>query len=139
VAADSPTIVVLAAVIERGGLLLVTRRLAGTHLSGRWEFPGGKCEPGEAPDACLARELSEELGVESEIGEELLVTEHAYPGRTVRLHFRLCRILGEPRPMIGQEMRWVSREDLGGLEFPEADRDLIALLSKPTSPASDRR
>ena len=136
-AADT-TIVVLAAVIERDGRLLVTRRLAGTHLSGLWEFPGGKCEPGEAHEVCLARELREELDVDSEIGEELLVTEHAYPSRTVRLHFRHCRIHGEPSAMLGQEMKWVTRDELGTLEFPEADRDLIALLSNPTSRGSNR-
>ncbi len=137
-AAESATLIVLAAVVERDGRLLVTRRLAGTHLPGLWEFPGGKCEPGEPHDACLARELREELDVESEVGDELLVTEHVYPSRTVRLHFRLCRIHGEPRAVLGQQIRWVKREELGQLEFPEADRDLIALLSNSTSPASHR-
>lgn len=130
---DRTTIVVLAAVVERDGRLLVTRRLEGTHLSGLWEFPGGKCEPGESHDVCLARELKEELNVASEIGDELLVTEHAYPSRTVRLHFRWCRLQGDPQPLLGQEMKWVAREELALLEFPEADRDLIALLSKTTS------
>jgi mutator protein MutT len=143
-AADATPIVVLAAVIERDGRLLVTRRVAGTHLSGLWEFPGGKCEPGEPHETCLARELREELDVTSEIGAEILVTEHAYPSqrRTVRIHFRSCRIDGEPRSMLGQEMRWVTREDLRGLEFPEADRDLIERLAKPTStdrPSPSRR
>ena len=81
----------LAAVIERDGRFLVTRRLEGTHLAGLWEFPGGKCEPGETHEACLARELMEELGVVATIGDEILVTEHAYPERTVRLHFRAMR------------------------------------------------
>ena len=62
---SSSAVVVIAAVIERDGHLLVARRLEGTHLAGLWEFPGGKCEPGEAHDACLARELTEELGVDS--------------------------------------------------------------------------
>ena len=94
--ADVPAIVVLAGVIERDGKLLVTRRLEGTHLSGYWEFPGGKCEPGEAHESCLEREILEELNVAAEVGEEILVTEHAYATRTVRLHFRWCRIQGEP-------------------------------------------
>ena len=121
-------VVVIAAVIEREGHLLVSRRLEGTHLAGLWEFPGGKCEPGEAHDACLARELTEELGVDSTIGDELLVTEHAYPERTVRLHFRYATITGEPRPLLGQELMWIARRDLGQLSFPAADRDLIELL-----------
>jgi 8-oxo-dGTP diphosphatase len=137
--ADSSTIIVLAGVIERDEKLLVTQRLEGTHLSGYWEFPGGKCEPGEAHESCLEREILEELNVAAEIGEEILVTEHAYPSRTVRLHFRRCRIKGEPTAVLGQAMRWVTREELVSLQFPEADRELIDLLLKSTSPGPDRR
>ena len=137
--ADRPVVVVLAAVIEREGKLLVTRRLEGTHLPGYWEFPGGKCEPGEAHESCLARELLEELNVGCEVGEEILVTEHAYPSRSVRLHFRWCRITGAPTAVLGQEMRWITREELGGLQFPDADRELIELLLRSTSPVSDRQ
>jgi len=137
--ADSSTIIVLAGVIERDEKLLVTQRLEGTHLSGYWEFPGGKCEPGEAHESCLEREILEELNVAAEIGEEILVTEHAYPSRTVRLHFRRCRIKGEPTAVLGQAMRWVTREELGSLQFPAADRELIDLLLKSTSPGPDRR
>ena len=126
-------IVVLAAVIERDGRFLVTRRLEHAHLAGLWEFPGGKCEPGESHDACLARELMEELGVDATIGDEIIVTEHAYPDRTVRLHFRRAEIAGEPQARLGQEMQWVARESLDGLEFPAADRALIdRLLTSPT-------
>lgn len=126
---DSNPVVVLAAVIEREGRVLVTRRLEGTHLSGYWEFPGGKCEPGEGHEACLSRELFEELNVRAEIGRELLAVEHAYPARTVRLHFRACSIQGEPTAVLGQEMRWVTRADLRTLQFPDADRELIDYLA----------
>ena len=126
-------IVVLAAVIERDGHFLMTRRLKGTHLAGKWEFPGGKCEPGEAHNACLARELDEELGVRSEIGEEIFTVEHAYPERTVRLHFHRATLLGEPSPQQNQEMRWVERSDLRTLELPEADQGLVDLLSNVPS------
>jgi 8-oxo-dGTP diphosphatase len=125
-------IVVLAAVIERDGRVLVTRRLRDTHLAGLWEFPGGKCDPGESHTACLSRELMEELGVTARVGEEMLVTEHAYPERTVRLHFRRCEIDGDPRPLLGQQMQWVPPNDLGSLEFPEADAALIATLMRQT-------
>src|SRR5262245_59413121 len=108
--ADRPVIVVLAAVVERDGRFLVTRRLANTNLSGYWEFPGGKCEPDELPAACLRRELDEELGVAATIGEQILVTEHAYPERTVRLHFHHVTLQSEPKPMLGQEIRWVPRD-----------------------------
>jgi mutator protein MutT len=124
-----PVITVLAAVIERDGRFLLTRRLAGTHLPGLWEFPGGKCEAGETHAACLARELAEELDVAVEIGPEILATEHAYPERTVRLHFRFCKISGTPRPVLGQEMRWVTREELKSLELPPADAELIRRLT----------
>ncbi len=119
---------VLAAVIERDGRFLVTRRLEGSHLSGYWEFPGGKCDPGESHESCLARELREELGVEAQIGDELFVVEHAYPERTVRLHFRRCEIDGDPQPLLNQEMRWVTREEMRELEFPDADRDVVRML-----------
>ena len=129
-AADSPAIVIVAAaVIERDGRLLISRRLKGTHLAGLWEFPGGKCEPDETPPACLARELQEELGVSCIVGAELLVTEHPYADRTVRLHFYRTQIAGDPQPLIGQELRWIPRADLATLPFPDADRDLIALLT----------
>jgi 8-oxo-dGTP diphosphatase len=123
------TTVVLAAIVERDGRLLVTRRLANTHLAGYWEFPGGKCEPDETPEGCLARELDEELGVRALVGDEILVTEHEYPERRVRLHFRQCTIDGEPHPKLGQEIRWVTRLELRTLQFPAADRELIEKLS----------
>ena len=133
-AADRPTpIVVIAAVIERDGAFLLTRRLAGTHLAGRWEFPGGKCEPGESHEDCLARELQEELGVGSIVGDELITIEHAYPERVVRLHFHRCELTGDPHGQLGQELRWVVRQDLRSIALPEADAALVELLS-PTEP-----
>jgi 8-oxo-dGTP diphosphatase len=123
-------IVVLAAVIERDDRFLLTRRLKGTHLAGTWEFPGGKCDEGETHEACLARELDEELAVRCEVGEEIFTVEHAYPERTVRLHFRRVTLLGDPAPQLGQEMRWVTRADLRSLDLPEADRGLVDLLNR---------
>jgi 8-oxo-dGTP diphosphatase len=122
-------VLVAAAVVERDGRFLLTRRLTGTHLAGTWEFPGGKCEPDESPEGCLHRELLEELAVGSIIGERLLVTRHAYPGRTVELHFFTATLNGDPSPQLGQEMQWVARGELKSLELPEADADLIALLT----------
>jgi len=124
------TIVVAAAVIEDNGRLLVTKRQKGTHLEGYWEFPGGKCDPGETHEACLARELREELAVSAIIGNEILATTHAYPDRRVELHFFQCRLLGTPAPQIGQEMRWITRDEVGALPFPPADTELIELLTR---------
>jgi len=123
------TIVVTAAIIERDGRFLMARRLKGTHLEGLWEFPGGKTEPGESLEACLARELDEELGVPCRVGRLRLATTHEYPGRRVELHFFDCEIDGEPRPLLGQELRWVSASELASLPLPEADAGLVALLT----------
>lgn len=124
-------LVVTAAVIERDGAFLLTRRLEGTHLAGTWEFPGGKCEDGEQLQACLRRELLEELGVDAEVGAEVFGLRHAYAEKTVELHFFACRLLGEPHPLLGQQMRWVPRAELETLEFPEADQELIRRLGDP--------
>lgn len=121
-------IVVAAAVIERDGAFLVTRRPQGTHLEGCWEFPGGKCEPGESVEAGLAREIREELGANVRIGGEILAVTHDYPGRRVELHFVACELTSDPRPLLGQEMRWVGRDELDASEFPPADAELIARL-----------
>jgi len=125
------TVVVAAAVVEIDGRFLVTRRQKGSHLEGFWEFPGGKCEAGETLQACLAREMSEELDVPSRVGAEIFSTTHTYPERSVELHFFSCELFGEPRPMLDQEMRWVRRDELAALEFPPADAALITILMRP--------
>ena len=124
------SIVVTAAVVEIEQRFLVTCRQKGVHLEGLWEFPGGKCDRDESLKDCLARELLEELDVATRIGDELFTTTHAYPDRSVELHFFRCELLGEPRPQLGQEMRWVTREELAALEFPPADGELIAILTR---------
>jgi 8-oxo-dGTP diphosphatase len=124
------TIVVAAAVVERDGRFLVTRRQRGVHLEGLWEFPGGKCADGESLAACLARELEEELAVPSDVGAEILTTVHDYPGKRIELHFFECQLRSNPAPQLGQEMRWVAREELDGLEFPPADAELIQRLKR---------
>ena len=124
------TIVVTAAVVEIDGRYLVTRRQTGVHLEGLWEFPGGKCDRDETLKACLAREILEELDVAARIGEELFKAIHAYPDRSVEIHFFSCELLGEPRAALGQEMQWVRREDLAALDFPPADGELIRMLEQ---------
>jgi 8-oxo-dGTP diphosphatase len=116
-------------VIERDGRFLVTRRPGGVHLGGYWEFPGGKCEEGEPLPRCLEREVLEELGAACRIGREILAVSHDYPERVVELHFFACSLLGEARPLLGQEMRWVPRTELRALAFPPADAELIAALA----------
>ena len=121
-------VIVVAAVIERDDRFLVARRLSGTHLAGYWEFPGGKVHGDESLELALAREISEELGAEIAAAREIFCTEHAYPERTVELHFFRAELRGTPRPLLGQELRWISRADFGSLEFPEADAELISRL-----------
>jgi mutator protein MutT len=127
---DMTTVVVTAAVIERDGAFLVTRRQKGVHLEGYWEFPGGKCEAGEPHAACLVRELREELAVDVLVGHECLQTTHVYPERSVELHFLRAELRGDPVPQQGQDMRWVPRDELAALEFPPADAELIRLLAR---------
>lgn len=121
-------IVVSAAVIERDGRFLVTRRQHGVHLEGYWEFPGGKCDRGETHAACLVREIREELAANVRVGDEVFSTTHAYPERIVELHFFRCELLGDPVPQLGQQMRWVPRLELGDLRFPPADAELLRVL-----------
>jgi len=127
-------ITVVAAVLERDGHFLVTRRQEGVHLAGLWEFPGGKIDPGETHAAALTRELREELDADIDVGELLFETTHDYGSVAVRLFFYACGLTGTPRPLLGQDMRWVARHDLAALGFPEADAELITRLT-----ASDAR
>ena len=125
-----PAIVVVAAVIERDDCFLLTLRTPGTHLEGHWEFPGGKCHPSETHAEALRRELFEELDIVATVGARIFSVTHAYADRSVELHFYECGYDGEAKPMLGQQMAWVPRADLRGLPFPDADRDLIAILSR---------
>jgi 8-oxo-dGTP diphosphatase len=124
------TIVVTAAIIRSGDRYLVTRRQPGVHLAGVWEFPGGKCDLGEALAVCMERELREELGIQATVGAEILVTTHEYPDRQVELHFFDCRTTDEPSSLLGQEIRWVRKSELATLEFPPADAELIRVLEQ---------
>ncbi len=122
--------IVVAAVVEDDGRFLLTKRQAGVHLEGLWEFPGGKVSSGESHDEALRREMLEELDTDVVVGEQILETTHDYPGRRVRLHFYRCALTCAPRPLLGQEMAWVERSMLRSLPFPDADRELIDVLAR---------
>ncbi|HWP34871.1 MAG TPA: (deoxy)nucleoside triphosphate pyrophosphohydrolase [Thermodesulfobacteriota bacterium] len=121
---------VAAALLEEEGRLLIAQRPAGAHLAGVWEFPGGKREAGESWEACLARELREELGLEIEVGPEVRRVRHAYPDRTVEIRFFRCRrVGGDPRPLGAAAFAWVAPAELARYPFPPADAELVAELS----------
>ena len=118
-------IIVVAAVIERDGKFLVARRLEDTHLAGLWEFPGGKVDGDETLEDALRREISEELGTGITNARKIFHTAHCYPERVVELHFYRAGLSDEPQPLLGQELRWISRDEFTALEFPPADAELI--------------
>jgi mutator protein MutT len=124
---------VAAGLVFRDGRLLITQRPPGSHLEGLWEFPGGKCEPGETLEACLVRELREELGVTVHVGERVAEIAHDYPDKQVRLHFFQCRLTdGEPRLLECAALAWVAAAELDGYAFPAADAELIGRLKTET-------
>jgi 8-oxo-dGTP diphosphatase len=127
---------VAAALIQDGeGRYLLTRRRQGTHLAGLWEFPGGKREPGESIEACLRRELREELAARFEIGERVETVRWQYPEKTVVLHFHRCRLAaGAIVPREGQEMAWVEPARLGEYELPAGDLALVERLRGEAHP-----
>jgi 8-oxo-dGTP diphosphatase len=114
--------------VSNGRLLACQRRPDQSHGS-MWEFPGGKREAGETMAECLRRELREELGIEAKIGREVWRTEHRYPGGTVALvFFHVLAFGGEVRNRVFADIRWVTVEELAGLDVPEADRGLVERL-----------
>ena len=120
---------VSAALIFHQGKLLITRRHTGAHLGGLWEFPGGKREPDETFEQCLAREIREELGVAITIGGLFESITHAYPDKTVHLKFFVCRLLhGRPQALGCAAVNWVGKSELSDYEFPAADARLLQRL-----------
>lgn len=125
----SHVIEVSAALVFRDGKLLITRRHSTAHLGGLWEFPGGKCEPGETFKQCLKREIREELGVEIAVGKLFESVTHTYPEKTVHLKFYVCRLEGgEPKPLGCEALKWASKSELADYDFPAADARLLEKL-----------
>lgn len=124
---------VLAAIICVDDKFLIATRPDGAHLAGKWEFPGGKLEPFETPGEGLKREIEEELGVSIIVLDKIFHTVHAYPEKTVCLHF--YRALPEdketfdPKPLDGQELAWAKRSEMKSYDFAAADKNIIEFLS----------
>lgn len=124
---------VMAAVIsDARGRILLARRTEGRDLAGRWEFPGGKLEPGESPEDALVRELREELGIEARVGDHVISVPQQYPDKRLCLEVRhLTGWTGTPRGHEGQALAWVAPDKLMRYDMPPADRPVVAALLQP--------
>jgi len=121
------SIEVVAAIIYRRGKVLACQRKETGPFPFKWEFAGGKVEPGEEPEAALLRELNEELGIETLGATEILAHRHRYPnGLDVNIRFyRVDRYHGRPANRVFRKIRWVPRDRLGELDFLEGDVPVI--------------
>ena len=127
-----PTVLVSAvALIDRDGRVLLAQRPEGKKLAGMWEFPGGKVEPGETPEAALIRELGEELGIDTAESclAPLSFASHSYDDFHLIMLVFVCRKWqGHPKPLEGGELAWVRPARLRDYEMPPADLPLIPVL-----------
>jgi 8-oxo-dGTP diphosphatase len=120
---------VTAAIMEENGRIFIARRGPGRHLSGKWEFPGGKIEPGDTPEQSLKRELVEELGIEVRVGE--LLCSVRFRGSSVDLElfaFRVTERSGDPVLHEHEESRWVPPSELLSYDLADSDRKIVERL-----------
>ncbi len=122
---------VTAAVIEKDGKILIAKRKRGDRMGGKWEFPGGKLNPGETPEACLRRELKEELGIEAEVGAFICSSRFWYYFMPLELLVYSARhISGELRALDHDELRWVAPSELHNHDFVKADVKVVRELTR---------
>ena len=118
---------VVAAVIERDGCVLIAQRKRTGQHPLKWEFPGGKVERGEAPEAAVVRELAEELAIQARADGEIMRYEYQYPRRTpiLLIFYRVTEFAGQPRNLDFEQIVWAPRERLGEYDFLEGDAEFI--------------
>jgi len=122
---------VVCAILKREETVMIARRPEGKKLGGLWEFPGGKVEPGERPEAALHRELHEELGCEVQIVRELPACEHVYDWGSIRLIPFVCQLTArstEPHPHEHSALAWVTLAELSRYDLAPADLPVVAML-----------
>ncbi len=120
---------VTAAILVENGRVLIARRKPGASRAGMWEFPGGKVRPGETPEACLRREIREELGLDIAVGKFLGESIHAYADQCIRLLAYLARIeAGAPVLNDHAAVEWVGFDELARFTFCEADMPFVRML-----------
>lgn len=128
----APMTTVVAAVIERDGRILIAQRRPDSPHPLKWEFPGGKVEPGETHSAALIRELREELDILPEIGPQIAQYEYQYPGRPpiLLIFFKVDRFLGEPRNLVFDRIAWALPRDLPSYDFLAGDVEFVCTLAR---------
>jgi 8-oxo-dGTP diphosphatase len=126
---------VAAAVIEKDGKILIARRKQKDPLGGKWEFPGGKLESGETPEECLKRELREELGIETRVGEYFCSSRFVYRHIAIELlAYRASYVSGEITLHEHERIEWILPEELKDYDFSEADKPVVRKLTEGFAP-----
>jgi 8-oxo-dGTP diphosphatase len=127
----SKSVAVVAAILSHAGKLLIGQRKRSDWHGGKWEFPGGKIEPGEGPEAALARELREELGIEARIGRELRRYQFRYDDRPAveLIFFEVRQFTGVPVNYEFEQILWEEAERLFSYDFLDGDKDVIEWLA----------
>lgn len=123
--------IVTAAAMVRDGKVLIAQREAGSHMGLRWEFPGGKLEPDEAPEECIVREIKEELDLDIEVIDIYKVVKFKYEEKDILLLCYLCKILsGKGKPLECNDFKWVERDKLSEYEFVPADLQIVEKIMR---------